>query len=135
LRFIGEVDRHRAADVAAALGGVHVPPFQLSLANPGTFGKRGRIDTLWVGVAPQPEVAALAKRVDQALVGIGETRETRAFLPHITVARFGRDAGPVDGFPAQPLPLAPFSVTGFALWESRLGRDGADYRIVERYCG
>ncbi len=135
LRFIGEVDRHRAADIAAALGRVQVPPFALALASVGSFDRRGRIDALWVGVTPQTEVSALAKRVDQALVRAGEAPETRAFLPHVTVARFGRDAGPLAGFPLQPLPVAPFPITGFALWESRLGHEGADYRIVERYRG
>lgn len=133
LRFIGEVDRHRAADIVAALGTVNIPPFDLALAGHGVFDRRGRIDALWVGVSPQNEVTALAKRVDQALVRIGVPLETRAFLPHITVARFGREAGPLGGFPAVPLSTTPFTVTGFALWESRLSRDGSDYEVVERY--
>jgi 2'-5' RNA ligase len=133
LRFIGEVDRHQAADVGAALGMVNVVPFQLSLGPPGTFDRRGRIDALWVGVSPQEPVAALARRVDQALQRIGLPAESRAFVPHITVARFGRDAGSLGAFPLVPLPLQPFQINGFALWESRLTHDGADYRIVERY--
>ncbi len=133
LRFIGEVDRHRAQDIAAALGSVHVVPFRLALGDIGTFDRRGRVDTLWVGVTPQAEVAALAKRIDQALVRVGVAPETRAFVPHITVARFGREMGPMGGFPLAPLSTAPFDVTGFALWESRMGRDGSEYVVVERY--
>ena len=133
LRFIGEADRHLARDITAVLGGVNVVPFQLSLAGPGTFDRRGRIDTLWVGVTPQDAVAALARRVDQALQRIGLAAETRAFVPHITVARFGRDVGPLGAFPLVPLPVQPFDINGFALWESRLTHDGADYRIIERY--
>jgi 2'-5' RNA ligase len=133
LRFIGEVDRHQARDIAAALGAVNVVPFQLSLASPGTFDKRGRIDALWVGVTPQEPVAALARRVDQALQRVGVPAETRAFVPHITVARFGRDMGPLGAFPMQPLPVEPFDVSGFALWESVLSHEGSDYRILERY--
>jgi RNA 2',3'-cyclic 3'-phosphodiesterase len=133
LRFIGEVDRHRAADIVAALGTVNFAPFELALAAPGTFDRRGRIDVLWMGVTPQAEVSALAKRVDAALARIGIAPETRAFVPHITVARFGRDCGPLGGFPVAPLPAAPFVVSGFALWESRLGHDGSDYQVIERY--
>ncbi|GGD99242.1 RNA 2',3'-cyclic phosphodiesterase [Polymorphobacter glacialis] len=135
LRFIGEVDRHQAADIAAALGSVRVVPFEISLGGVGTFDRREQIDTLWVGVTPAAPVAELAKRVDQALLRIGMPLETRAFLPHITVARFGRTMGSVGGFPLVPLPVAPFVVNGFALWESRLTIEGADYRIVERYRG
>jgi 2'-5' RNA ligase len=108
-------------------------PFRLSLASPGTFDKRGRIDALWVGVTPQGEVTALARRIDQALQRVGVAPETRAFVPHITVARFGRDMGPLGAFPMQPLPVEPFEVSGFALWESVLSHDGSDYRILERY--
>lgn len=133
LRFIGDVDRHRAADIVAALGGVNVVPFELALAGPGSFERRGRVDTLWVGVSPHGEVAALARRVDQALARVGVALETRAFLPHITVARFGREAGSLAGFPLQPLPGAAFRVAGFALWESRLSAHGSDYGVVERY--
>jgi 2'-5' RNA ligase len=133
LRFIGDADRHQARDIAAALGGVNVVPFQLSLAAPGTFDKRGRIDALWVGVTPQEAVAALARRIDQALQRVGVAAESRAFVPHITVARFGRDIGPLGAFPLQPLPVQAFDINGFALWESRLSHDGSDYRIIERY--
>lgn len=133
LRFIGDVDRHQANDIVAALGRVNVQPFRLALAAPGSFDRRGRIDSLWVGVSPQQHVAALARRVDQALVLAGLAPERRAFVPHITVARFSRVAGPLDAFPAVPLPITAFEVAGFALWESRLSSDGADYRVLARF--
>lgn len=133
LRFIGEVDRHRATDVAAALKGVRVEPLDLALAAPGSFDRRGRIDTLWVGVDRAEDVAALAQRVNQALLRVGVPAETRAFVPHITIARLPRSAGSIRDFPAQALPKATFGISGFALWESRLGHGGADYVVIERY--
>lgn len=133
LRFIGEVDRHAARDIDAALAGVNVRPMTLSLDRVGTFDRRGRVDTLWVGVTPQAEVAALAQRVDAALARVGIPPETRAFVPHVTVARFGRMVGDLGGFPVRPLAVAPFEISGFALWESRLGSDGAEYRVLARY--
>lgn len=132
LRFIGEVDRHMANDIIAVLGSVNIQPFDLALAAPGVFDRRGRIETLWVGVTPAAEVTLLARRIDAALVRVGLLPETRAFTPHITVTR-GRMATPLGGFPARPLPTTPFANAGFALWESRLGHDGADYTVVERY--
>lgn len=133
LRFIGDADRHQARDIAAALGGVHVVPFQLALGDIGTFDRRGRIDTLWVAVTPQAEVAALARRIDQALARVGVSPETRAYVPHITMARFGRDAGPMGGFPLLPLSTEPFDVSGFALWDSRMGHAGSEYSVLARY--
>jgi len=133
LRFIGEVDRHRAADIDAALATVAFQPFTLALGEIGSFGQRGRIDTLWIGVRPGTAVTALAKRVDTVLARVGIAPEARAFVPHITLARLGRDAGDIGGFVSQAHAGAAFAVTGMALWESRIGNGGADYTIVSRY--
>ncbi len=134
LRFIGEVDRRQALDIDAALATVNFTPLALALGNVGSFDRRGRIDTLWVGVTPQEEVSALARRVEAALARhAGLAAETRAFMPHITVARFGRSSGSLAGFPARPLNAKPFAIPGFALWESQLTPDGSEYAVVARY--
>ena len=91
LRFVGEVDRHQAEDIAAALGSVHHPALTLMLEGAGQFDRKGRTDTLWVGVSPQDAVKLLHNKIDRALQRVGVPPETRAFLPHITIARFGRN--------------------------------------------
>ncbi len=134
LRFVGEVDRHAAQDIAAALGGVRHPAVEVTLGEPGVFDRRGRIDTLWVGAGPFEPLHALKKAVDAALVRAGVPPEARAFRPHITLARFGRLAGDAGGFvPQVPLAGLGWRADAFALYESTLGHDGADYEIVERY--
>lgn len=135
LRFVGEVNRHVAADVAAALGSVRHPPFELSLSGVGTFDRKGRIDTLWADVRPHDAVAALHRKIDQAVARAGLPPEGRAFQPHITLARFTRGAGDLSGFAAAHggLSSAPFAVTHFGLFESTLGGDGARYEMIERY--
>lgn len=135
LRFVGEVDRHRANDIAAALESLHHPRFELSLAGVGSFDRRGHVSALWAGVAPHDPVHTLHKKVDQAIARAGLPPEHRAFHPHITLARFGRDAGSLDGFVAQHGGFAstPFDVDDFCLYESQLTRDGSVYTIVERY--
>ena len=134
LRFVGEVDRHAAQDIAAALAGVRATPFALRLGQAGVFDKRGRIDSLWIGVTPHDAVASLHNRVDAALRLAGTAPDGRAFLPHVTIARFARGAGSLAaGYVAPPLGGVAWPVDGFALYESTLGHDGADYRIVERY--
>lgn len=135
LRFLGEVDRHRAEDVVAALGRVHHPSFALALDGIGQFEKKGRADALWVGVTPHQEVTALHRKVDQALARVGVEREGRAYLPHLTIARLGRSAGPVGGLVIQAggVTSEPFAMTEFCLYESERGHDGASYTIVERY--
>jgi 2'-5' RNA ligase len=134
LRFIGEVDRHQAEDVAAALGSVHHPRLALALAGVGQFEKRGR-GAIWAGVAPQEGLKALHKKVDQACRRVGIPPDTRAYLPHITLARTGRAAGLADPFIERWAGLASplFEVDSFRLYESRLGSEGASYTTIARY--
>jgi 2'-5' RNA ligase len=135
LRFIGEVDHRRAEDVAALLGHVRHPAMTLALATPGTFERAGRIDTLWVAIQPRDRVKALHDKIDRALAKAGIAPDTRAFLPHVTLARFGRTAPPPPDIASLiPPPLAePFLATSFALYESHLGSEGAVYETIARY--
>ena len=132
LRFIGEVDRHQAQDIVAALGRVNVRPFMAELGEAGLFDHRGRIDALWVGVRPAEPLAALARRVNAALSGVGIAPETRAFVPHITLAR-GRGMLAASGWPQAPVPRIAWDVKGIALFESHMGRDGSDYAVLARW--
>ena len=127
LRFIGEVDRHQAEDIAAALGQVHFHRFTLALGGLGQFDREGRAESLWVGVRPHDPLRALHKKIDHALSRIGVAGQTRAYLPHITIARFGRAAGPVGGLPRQGggEAGAAFQVSDFRLYESTLGHGGS----------
>lgn len=136
LRFIGEVDRHQAQDIAAALGRVNIRPFTAELGEAGHFDHRGRVDTLWAGVRPAEPVAALARAVNQALAGAGIPPEPRAFLPHITLARgrgMGRGMMGTTSWPQSPVPRLQWAVQGFALFESQMGKDGSDYAILARW--
>ncbi|MCI4589956.1 RNA 2',3'-cyclic phosphodiesterase [Sphingobium sp. BYY-5] len=137
LRFIGEVDRHQANDIADALAAIRFAPFAISLSGVGSFDRKGAVDTLWAGVQPRDSLALLHRKIDRACVSAGLPPEGRAYLPHITMARFGRSGGMVDGFLATHAGLAspPFPVEGFSLFESRMGHDGARYEAVADYGG
>lgn len=135
LRFIGEVDRHVAEDVAAALGSVSHPPFTLRLDGIGSFDRRGRIDTIWAGVAPHDPVVTLHAAVTRALMRAGIPPESRAFVPHITLARFTRGPDSLVGLPIADMWPAPVEAMfdHVLLYESRLGSEGARYEAIERY--
>lgn len=135
LRFIGEVNRHRAEDAAAALGAIHHPRFSIALDGIGQFDRRGRVDNLWVGLAPHAPLKTLHNKVDQALARVGIGPDKRTFLPHITIARFGREAGPLHGFVSHAggVRSQPFEVSDFCLYESQLTQNGSVYTVVDRY--
>lgn len=135
LRFIGEVDRHRAEDVAAALGALHTPAVTARIVGVSLFERRGRPHMIWAGVEPFAPLAALHRKVDQLLHRVGVAPETRAFVPHITLARLNHAAGPVAAFLAQNSDLASpvFAFDHVTLYESQLGHGGARYHPVARY--
>lgn len=135
LRFIGDVDRHAAEDIAVALSGVRFPAFEIALDGVGEFDSRGRPNAVWAGLRPHDALAALHHKVDQAIVRAGQAPERRAYLPHITLARMNASAGTTDRFleAHAGLASAPFPVEHFLLYESTLGGEGARYEAVERY--
>lgn len=135
LRFIGEVDRHQAGDVHAALGGIHHPKFEIAVSGVGVFERRGRPEAVWAGLSPHEPLKTLHNKVDQALGRVGISPDERAYLPHITLARLNRTSGPVGNLVEQSGGLRSplFVVERFALFESRLTPEGAVYSIVENY--
>jgi len=135
LRFIGEVERHQAEDIAAALGTIHHAAFDLALSGLGSFDRRRQPVTLWAGVTPHEPLKALHKKVDQALTRAGVEPDRRAFSPHITLARLGRSADSIQPLMAQAggVSSEPFSVTDVRLYESELSPQGATYTVVARY--
>ncbi|SBV31446.1 2',5' RNA ligase [uncultured Sphingopyxis sp.] len=135
LRFIGEVDRHRAEDIAAALGALYAPAVTARINGVGLFERQDRPHMVWAGVEPHELLAALHRKVDQLLARVGVAPETRAFVPHITLARLNRASGPVAPFLAQNSDLAspPFAFGHVTLYESEMGHGGSRYHPVARY--
>lgn len=138
LRFIGEVERPQAEDIAAALAAVSAPVVEARVDGVGTFDRRGRVDTLWARIVPAEPLAALHRKVDQALARAGVARDERRYLPHLTLARFGRsssDAGAIARWVADhaALKTATFTLPHLILYESHLGHEGARYEPVVRW--
>ena len=135
LRFIGEVERPLANDIAAALQDVRSSSFELRVAGVGKFERRSG-GALWAGVEPKEKVAALAAKVERTLQQVGLEPEHRAFSPHITLARWNRrNAEAVDSFLRQHANLRsdPFPADRFILFESHLSRHGPHYDEVAAF--
>ena len=135
LRFIGEVERPTASDLAAALAPIRVERFELRISGIGRFDRRSG-GALWAGVEPKAPVTALAAKIERACQEAGLAPERRAFHPHITLARWkGRSARAADAFAerARGLSSEPFAVRSFILFESHLSRHGPHYEAVAEY--
>jgi RNA 2',3'-cyclic 3'-phosphodiesterase len=134
LRFLGEIDtvaleQVREAVVAAAAG---VEPFAVTLRGLGGFppGRPPRV--LWAGLAAgSASLEALYARLEAALIARGIPGESRAFHPHVTLARTRASRGEADltrvlgNGPA----LGEVRVAALHLMRSELDPRGARYGI------
>lgn len=135
LKFIGEVERPLANDIADALATIRAGHFDLCIRGVGRFEQRNS-GALWAGIEPKGPVAALSSKIERICQEVGLEPERRAFHPHITLARWkGRRQREVQEFLESRggLSSEPFEVSSFILFESRLSRHGAHYEEVERY--
>jgi 2'-5' RNA ligase len=135
LRFIGEVERPLANDIADALWTIRFPAFELRIAGVGRFERRNG-GAVWAGIAPKKPVADLAAKIDRACVSAGLEPEHRAFHPHVTLARWNRtgsDAALRFERRESGLSSSTFAVNHFDLFESHLSRHGARYSIATTF--
>lgn len=136
LRFIGEVPRPDAEEIAEALAEVNGAPFELTLSGIGTFETARHTRAIWVGTEPAPDLHRLRASVESAVVRTGQPPEGRRFTPHVTLARCRNPAEDRVGRFVQEnnrLKLGPFLVESFALFSSQLGRSGPTYTIEAEY--
>lgn len=135
LRFVGEVDRPLADDLADGLYRVQGRKLNLRVSGVGRFEQRTS-GALWAGVEPKAPLVALAAKIERVCLAVGLEPERRAFHPHVTLARWkGRRSREVASFLDRRRGLAsePFEIGSFSLFESHLSRHGAYYQEVADY--
>lgn len=135
LRFAGDLDPPRANELADALARIDHDVFALRIEGVGIFGGNDP-RALWAGLGPSPVLDSLQRAHDRAARAAGLPPDSRAFKPHITLARLRNvriDA--LTGFLEQHALLRSrtFVVESFALMSSRPQTGGGPYGIEERY--
>ncbi len=107
----------------------------IRLAGAGFFPNARRPRVAWMG-GEAPDVASIAKVVDELAVRCGVERERRRWSPHLTLARL-RDpwsAADVEGFLEAVEALGPFEFEcrELVVFSSRLEPGGAVYTPLRR---
>jgi RNA 2',3'-cyclic 3'-phosphodiesterase len=142
LKFIGHAiadgDAEKLAATQAALAGVRSgDPVEIHYRGIGFFPDARRPRVVWCGVEASANLAPLAAGIERALEPLGIPREDRAFVPHLTLARFKSP----EGVPPLARAAAKFAQhdfgfareTKFHLFESLLKPGGAEYRNLASY--
>lgn len=135
LRFIGDVDHRTADEIVEALDRVRKPQFTLTLSGTGFFGNK-KPHSIWAGVQPSPELAALQADLERVCQRIGLPPEPRKFTPHVTLARLKNSrVDDVMNYLAGRGNFAagPFTVGQFVLMSSRDSTGGGPYVVEEEY--
>jgi 2'-5' RNA ligase len=110
-------------------------PFRLTVGGLGVFPSPKRVRVVWVGVGGEIEkLTRLQQRIESGLVPLGFAAETRAFQPHLTLARLRDQASPDERQKlGSVIAATDFStahkieVTTVSLMRSQLTREGAVY--------
>lgn len=126
LAFLGEIGEAQARDAIAALDAAcaSMPPVELRTEGLGHFGRPSDA-TLWLGIAPSPELVELCDRVRAELVAAGIPFDSKPFRPHITLARRARL--PRGSMPELVFPLSARAAR-VTLFKSTLTQDGPIYK-------
>ena len=95
-KFIGEWPEARIQDMKTALLGIaRSGPIGISVRGVGWFPDVRRPRVFWAGVAAGEPLAKLARSTEEAVATLGVPVETRAYSPHLTLARV-REVAPID---------------------------------------
>jgi RNA 2',3'-cyclic 3'-phosphodiesterase len=133
LKFLGAVDDEAIEPIANALDQALRPfsRFDINAKGLGVFPHVRRARVLWVGLEGT-NLGKLAARVDTTLEAFGFARETRAFVPHLTIGRWrqyegspGKLATELERWKAHE--FGSSSVKEAILFQSVLRRQGAVY--------
>ena len=132
VKFLGDVDEARLADVGAALeGAATVPSFDLNVQGLGAFPTAARPRVLWAGAPGSPAFTKLAEGIDRVLVLLGFPLEARGFAPHVTLGRVReprRDVALAAALGAAAArPFGALRVERVSLMRSDLSPRGARY--------
>jgi 2'-5' RNA ligase len=137
-KFIGEWPENRLNELVAALGGLpERTPFQIAIGGLGWVPNPREPRVFWAGVHAPPALAELARDTDGVLARLGIPAETRAYSPHLTLARI-KDRPPLEGV-HQALAALPsdgfgeFSADRFYLYLSERSASGSLYTKLEEY--
>ena len=162
LKFLGDVpvERIPALSTAVEQAVQHVHPVDLIVKGCGAFPPHGRPKVLWIGVRegtadilsasssagpapsqsstpnPQSPLASLHAALEDACAAAGFERDTRAFHPHLTIARLREAKGSralAQRHKELGFPSLAFTVSELVLFRSELSSKGSKHTALSRH--
>jgi 2'-5' RNA ligase len=138
VKFLGEVEAARVAEVSEALAGASagVRALAFGLRELGTFPGIPRARVVWAGLEAEPALELMVDRIERACHALGFPIEGRPFRPHVTLGRVlesGRLPREAGERLAAAAPTGNFVADRLVLYHSRLGPGGPRYESLENF--
>jgi 2'-5' RNA ligase len=135
LRFIGDIDRTSAEEIASMLVRINRKPFEVTVQGLASFGgKKPR--AVVASVQPTRPLLELQGELERLMQRLGLGPDARKFTPHITLARL-RDVSAQDVADYLSLrgyyPTKVFTASRFVLFSSRASTGGGPYVVEDSY--
>lgn len=138
LKFIGHVKPELLQPIEAVLAEIRTGEVvHANFHGLGFFPNERRPRVFWAGVEASASAAALATKIDESLGPLGVERETRAFSPHLTLARFEESSsvskliGEIEKLGS--VELGEMTTREFHLFESQTQRGGSRYTRLRSF--
>jgi 2'-5' RNA ligase len=128
LAFLGQVDPARLERIQRSLAMLDAALLHLELSGVAAFP-----GILHARLQPSASLLAFAERVTASMESCGFPRESRPFVPHVTLARTkGRiSLPPAPG--GDPAFRQAFAANEFLLYQSLTGPTGSHYEVVRAF--
>ncbi len=141
LKFMGTIGGHQVGDITRVIqeSTEGFSPFHLEVSEIGVFPNLKRARVVWVGLGGEVDrLGQLQRRLESGLTPLGFTAESRAFKPHLTLARVRDRASPAEQSSLGQL-IADTGLTlsyafradSISLMKSTLTREGAIYHQID----
>jgi 2'-5' RNA ligase len=129
LKFLGDVAEQDLGTIEKALQplGESRDPFEVSTSGFGAFPSEQKARILWAGIEQgSNHLRTIAEAVENLLSPAGFERESRPYVPHLTLGRARARRAKLDA-PQTSAPTLRFTVRGVDLVESAPGDGGVTY--------
>ncbi len=137
LHFLGNTHHLTCQELISRLHSFHFTPFTIALKGAQLLGSGSSPHSLCLRTHPDEDLMKLQKQTGKLIRHMGISLERRDYIPHVTLARFGRNSklrGAGEFLVENSLyHSSEFVVSHFSLFESRAGLNGSIYTVVERF--
>ena len=136
LKFLGHIEKEVVEKIQEILNQVarETKAFRIKLSSPGVFPSPTRPRVIWIGIDEEnKEGTHLANIIEEKLVPLGIEKESRAFHPHLTLARvkFLKDKNSLkNALASLKVPQTEMTASKITLFQSALTREGSIYTVL-----